>query len=68
MRDESCKGTVSRVDCGGVEEQNEDGRLFLRHLIQTLTGGFGATASLLAPYILIGIVSSNLASRVQEKE
>ena len=68
MRDESCKGSISRADSRGVEEQAEDRGFCIRSFLQALTERLGGDAGLLTSLFMVGLMSTNLADRVQEKE
>lgn len=68
MRDESCKSSISGVGSRGVEEQTEDRGFCVRSILQTITERLGGDAGLLTSLFMVGLVSTNLADRVQEKE
>lgn len=68
MRDESCKSAVSGVDSRELDSEEVDGGYLVRFCVQALANRFGCPSRLLASLVLVGLMSTNIADRVQEKE
>lgn len=68
MRDESRSSIVSGVGYRGMEGETEGWGLLVRCVLSALSELLGGDASLLTSLFMVGLVSTNLADRVQEKE